>query len=97
KLVTGVQTCALPISDVACTRDFDRGVEAPRDPQATRKVSPGAEWEHRQLHARTELRLQEPVDDLVDGAVAADDDELRCAVSRGQIGRASCRERAWKT
>ncbi len=45
------------------------------------EVPPGAERKDPELGARAEPGPQEPVDDLVGGAVAADDDELGRAVS----------------
>jgi hypothetical protein len=60
-------------------RHVDCIVDAARDPLRAGEVPAGAARDNRDL----DIALRDPVRDLVDGAVAADDDEeLRAAVDR---------------
>src|SRR5262249_59653016 len=92
--VTGVQTCALPISAVAIRGRLVLEPLAPEDaPDAAARARLDAGADPRRLE-REVIRL---------GAVFGVGDHLRhrpagrAGVLADQIGRASCRERGWST
>src|SRR5205823_8923330 len=92
KLVTGVQTCALPICRMGAAKRvadhvvhlfFAAGADAPRALNAGVQVD-----RHRRMRI-IDLRL------CASGKAWRDDIELASPVVELQIGRASCRERGW--
>src|SRR5205823_11407124 len=79
KLVTGVQTCALPIWELFSLGEARVGAAAPHvGPAAVREVDEREEFPQRPAFHRL-----------------ADPGQVAVLEQLGEIGRASCRERVW--
>src|SRR3546814_1142339 len=84
-LVTGVQTCALPIFGLLATAQIAQAADAPQRAQA----GPGEQTFKSSTLSSEAYEPKTTLDDL--GAPLPN-----CQVKIGEIGRASCRERVCK-
>ena len=85
-LVDVAERAGVDLAHPAVARDCDRFVDASRDPVRPHEVPTRAARDHRDLDARAP---GDAVRHLVDGPVAADDDELR----RAAVRRLACQAR----